>query len=168
MQPDLEVKVKPSMHQRKLAEAKAQRMLVRDELWARRRLHEHGALLDEEERLYWEGGEWWGRGPPPHPLLYAPARRPETSDDRHVLAKHADIYPPEPQLQDIQRAVSHTERALKSLSDALADQARPKVTSVRAAARYPPDSTTEVLLYFDPIAISGSLSIITFLYLLSS
>lgn len=40
VQPDLEVKVKPSMHQRKLAEAKAQRMLVRDELWARRRIHE--------------------------------------------------------------------------------------------------------------------------------
>lgn len=40
VQPDLEVKVKPSMHQRKLAEAKAQRMLVRDELWARRRMHD--------------------------------------------------------------------------------------------------------------------------------
>lgn len=54
-------------------------------------------------------------------------RRPETSDDRHVLGKHADIYPPDAQLQDIQRAVSHTEKALKSLSDALAEQAKPKV-----------------------------------------
>lgn len=55
-------------------------------------------------------------------------RRPETSDDRHVLAKHAEIYPSEQQLQDIQRVVSHTEKALKSLSDALAEQAKPKVT----------------------------------------
>lgn len=54
-------------------------------------------------------------------------RRPETSDDRHVVAKHAEIYPAEQQLADTQRAVSHTERALKSLSDALAEQARPKV-----------------------------------------
>lgn len=40
VQPDLEVKVKPSMHQRKIAEAKAQRMMARDELWARRRMHD--------------------------------------------------------------------------------------------------------------------------------
>ncbi|CAG4955466.1 unnamed protein product [Parnassius apollo] len=135
VQPDLEVKVKPSTHQRKLAEAKAQRMLVRDELWARRRMHDG---MEEEERAYWEGGAeaWWPRGPlPPHLHHHhhgmgvpygALARRSETSDDRHVLARHADIYPAEQELADIQRAVSHTERALKSLSDALADLARPK------------------------------------------
>ncbi|KAL0870804.1 hypothetical protein ABMA27_005731 [Loxostege sticticalis] len=135
VQPDLEVKVKPSMHQRKLAEAKAQRMMVRDELWARRRMHDG---MDEEDRGYWDGGmdPWWPRGPlPPHHhhhhhgmgMPYGPVgRRPETSDDRHVLAKHADIYPPEAQLAEIQRAVSHTEKALKSLSDALAAQAKPK------------------------------------------
>ncbi|XP_075979803.1 zinc-finger protein 72D isoform X2 [Anticarsia gemmatalis] len=145
VQPDLEVKVKPSMHQRKLAEAKAQRMLVRDELWARRRMHDG---MEEEERMYWEGGmePWWGRGPVPPPMHhhhhgmgmpYGPVgRRPETSDDRHVLAKHAEIYPAELQLQDIQRAVSHTEKALKSLSDALADHARPKgQTPAKAPAK---------------------------------
>lgn len=59
---------------------------------------------------------------------YGPVgRRPETSDDRHVLAKHAEIYPAEQQLQEIQRAVSHTEKALKALSDALADGSKPKV-----------------------------------------
>ncbi|XP_047028917.1 zinc finger RNA-binding protein isoform X1 [Helicoverpa armigera] len=135
VQPDLEVKVKPSMHQRKLAEAKAQRMMVRDEMWARRRMHDG---MEEEERMYWEGGmePWWGRGPVPPPMHhhhhgmgmpYGPVgRRPETSDDRHVLAKHAEIYPADQQLQEIQRAVSHTEKALKSLSDALAEQAKPK------------------------------------------
>ncbi|XP_039758213.1 zinc finger RNA-binding protein isoform X3 [Pararge aegeria] len=136
VQPDLEVKVKPSMHQRKLAEAKAQRMMVRDELWARRRMHESG---EEDERAYWEGADWWRGGPHHHHhahgmgMGYGPVgRRPETSDDRHVLAKHADIYPPEQQLQEIQRAVSHTEKALKSLSDALADHGRPKGIPAKA------------------------------------
>ncbi|XP_060804389.1 zinc finger RNA-binding protein isoform X2 [Amyelois transitella] len=142
VQPDLEVKVKPSMHQRKLAEAKAQRLMVRDELWARRRLHEG---MEEEDRGYWEGGmePWWPRGPlPPHHhhhhhgmgMGYGPvARRPETSDDRHVLAKHAEIYPSEQELQDIQRCVSHTEKALKSLSDALHAQQnnRPQPAKVK-------------------------------------
>lgn len=65
---------------------------------------------------------------------YGPVgRRPETSDDRHVLAKHVDIYPTEQQLQEIQRVVSHTEKALKSLSDALADNAKPKVSPRLAA-----------------------------------
>ncbi|XP_050350149.1 zinc finger RNA-binding protein isoform X2 [Nymphalis io] len=137
VQPDLEVKVKPSMHQRKLAEAKAQRMLVRDELWARRRMHDG---IEEDERVYWEGADWW-RGPHHHHhhamgMGYGPVgRRPETSDDRHVLAKHADIYPPEQQLQDIQRAVSHTEKALKSLSDALADQGKLKGQPAKVAAK---------------------------------
>ncbi|CAK1541976.1 unnamed protein product [Leptosia nina] len=135
VQPDLEVKVKPSMHQRKLAEAKAQRMLVRDEMWARRRMHEG---IEDDERAYWESGAeaWWARGPlPPHmhhhhhgmSMGYGNVgRRPETSDDRHVIARHAEIYPEEQELQQIQRVVSHTEKALKSLSDALAEQAQSK------------------------------------------
>ncbi|KAJ2949367.1 hypothetical protein O0L34_g15280 [Tuta absoluta] len=135
VQPDLEVKVKPSMHQRKIAEAKAQRMMARDELWARRRYNDG---MEDEERAYWEGGmdgPWGWRGPPPHhhPMHHGMGmgyggvnRRIETSDDRHVLAKHADIYPGEQQLADIQRCVSHTERALKSLSDALQEHKQPK------------------------------------------
>lgn len=47
--------------------------------------------------------------------------RTESSDDRHVLARHAEIYPKEDELQAIQRIVSHTERALKIVSDQLAD-----------------------------------------------
>ncbi|KPI97056.1 Zinc finger RNA-binding protein 2 [Papilio xuthus] len=136
VQPDLEVKVKPSTHQRKLAEAKAQRMMGRDDMWARRRLHDG---IEDEERVYWDGSAeaWWGRGPLPphmhhhhHQGLGAPygtlARRGETADDRHVLARHADIYPTEEELETIQRVVSQTERALKSLSDALADANKAK------------------------------------------
>ncbi|XP_013169879.1 PREDICTED: zinc finger RNA-binding protein isoform X3 [Papilio xuthus] len=149
VQPDLEVKVKPSTHQRKLAEAKAQRMMGRDDMWARRRLHDG---IEDEERVYWDGSAeaWWGRGPLPphmhhhhHQGLGAPygtlARRGETADDRHVLARHADIYPTEEELETIQRVVSQTERALKSLSDALADANKPKQAQPNKAPPKPED-----------------------------
>jgi hypothetical protein len=48
-------------------------------------------------------------------------RKPESSDDRHVNAKHAAIYPTEPELQAVQAIVSACERALKQVSDFLAD-----------------------------------------------
>lgn len=55
-------------------------------------------------------------------------RRPESSDDRHVMCKHAAIYPTEEELLAIQKAVSHSERALKLVSDTMAeeDSARPE------------------------------------------
>lgn len=49
--------------------------------------------------------------------------RPDTSDDRHVLSRHAAIYPKEDELQAIQKIVSHTEKALKFVSDHLTDMA---------------------------------------------
>lgn len=53
-------------------------------------------------------------------------RRTESSDDRHVMARHSEIYPKEEELQSIQRIVSHTERALKNVSDQLAEASKPK------------------------------------------
>lgn len=53
-------------------------------------------------------------------------RRPESSDDRHVMARHSEIYPKEDELQSIQRIVSHTERALKMVSDQLAESVKSK------------------------------------------
>ena len=53
-------------------------------------------------------------------------RRPDTMDDRHVLAKHADIYPREDELNAIQAIVSHGEKALKAVSDFIADTDTPK------------------------------------------
>lgn len=50
-------------------------------------------------------------------------RRPESRDDRHIGARHSEIYPVEEELESIQRVVSHTERALKSVSDTLTEQA---------------------------------------------
>lgn len=54
------------------------------------------------------------------------ARRTESSDDRHVMARHAEIYPKEEELQAIQSIVSRTERALKIVSDQLVDNSKPK------------------------------------------
>lgn len=49
-------------------------------------------------------------------------RRPDSPDDRHIMAKHSTIYPGEEELQAVQRVVSHSERALKLVSDSLLDK----------------------------------------------
>lgn len=54
-----------------------------------------------------------------------PPRRPDSSDDRYVMTKHAAIYPSEDELQSIQKIVSITERALKLVSDIISDQDKP-------------------------------------------
>ncbi|XP_061585635.1 zinc finger RNA-binding protein isoform X2 [Cololabis saira] len=56
---------------------------------------------------------------PPGPML---PRRPDSSDDRYVMTKHAAIYPSEEELQSIQKIVSITERALKLVSDIITGQ----------------------------------------------
>lgn len=83
------------------------------------------------------------------------ARRTESSDDRHVMARHAEIYPKEEELQAIQSIVSRTERALKIVSDQLVDSSKPKEgqqtipasaatgTSPQTAAQASPTKTTE-------------------------
>ncbi|XP_029470164.1 zinc finger RNA-binding protein 2 isoform X2 [Rhinatrema bivittatum] len=100
----------------------------------------------EEQQLYWEeqrrrmATDWhppplMGRpGMPVPPLLDKscrnvlnsiepmPTRRPDSSDDRHIMSKHSSIYPTEEELQAIQKVVSHSERALKLVSDLLAEQ----------------------------------------------
>ncbi|XP_068230966.1 zinc finger RNA-binding protein isoform X4 [Palaemon carinicauda] len=120
---------------------------LREEMWRRR---EEERLLEEEERWYWEERrryeeeceylDWcrrYPRGPPgPPPMMppgmprppfmpgmppMMPIRRPDSSDDRHVLAKHAEIYPKEEELGAIQKIVSNTEKSLKMVSDYLAE-----------------------------------------------
>ncbi|KAK9874750.1 hypothetical protein WA026_005561 [Henosepilachna vigintioctopunctata] len=136
--PQLVVDVKPSLKQRRIQEEKARRTALREEFWARR--HYNNMAGDEEDRLYWEDrrrfeeeymvmyghgnmpfprGRIFPGGAPPPGL---PVRRAESSDDRHVMARHTEIYPKEEELQAIQRIVSHTERALKMVSDQLAEE----------------------------------------------
>ncbi|KAL2092394.1 hypothetical protein ACEWY4_012192 [Coilia grayii] len=100
----------------------------------------------EEEQHHWgddrrrmpDGG--YPQGPPgppgllgvrpgmpiPQPQGPVPLRRPDTSDDRYVMTKHAAIYPSEEELQAIQKIVSITERALKLVSDIITDQDKGK------------------------------------------
>lgn len=53
-------------------------------------------------------------------------RRPDSSDDRYVMTKHAAIYPTEEELQAVQKIVSITERALKLVSDNMTDNEKNK------------------------------------------
>ncbi|XP_063906580.1 zinc finger RNA-binding protein isoform X3 [Zophobas morio] len=145
--PDLVVDVKPSLRQRKIQEEKMRRAALREEFWARRH---YNMPEDEDDRMYWEDRRRYEeeymemcrrgnlgpypRGRPPFPGGAPPyfqggmpmARRTESSDDRHVMARHSEIYPKEEELQSIQRIVSHTERALKTVSDQLAESTKPK------------------------------------------
>ncbi|XP_044275006.1 zinc finger RNA-binding protein 2 isoform X6 [Varanus komodoensis] len=57
-----------------------------------------------------------------HRLQYKPARRLSSSDDRHIMSKHSSIYPTEEELQAIQKVVSHSEHALRLISDWLTEQ----------------------------------------------
>lgn len=112
VQPDLFVDVKPTMKQKKIAEARAHRQAMQEDYWNRRRMAE----AEMEDGGGDHGMRQFGR----HPFFgMLPGRRPESSDDRHVVARHAEIYPKEEELQTIQRIVSHTERALKLVSDAM-------------------------------------------------
>ncbi|KFB40726.1 AGAP001905-PA-like protein [Anopheles sinensis] len=109
VQPDLVVDIKPTVKQKKIAEARAHRQAMQEEFWNRRRMAD--AEMEDDH-----GMRTFGR----HPFFgMLPGRRPESSDDRHVVARHAEIYPKEEELQTIQRIVSHTERALKLVSDVM-------------------------------------------------
>ncbi|KAK6029186.1 zinc finger, C2H2 type, partial [Ostertagia ostertagi] len=55
-------------------------------------------------------GPWFGNGP-------IDGRRFESTDDRHVQAKHTSIYPNDEQLTVIESLVTETEKALKKVSD---------------------------------------------------
>uniref|UniRef100_A0A4W5N3X4 DZF domain-containing protein n=1 Tax=Hucho hucho TaxID=62062 RepID=A0A4W5N3X4_9TELE len=55
----------------------------------------------------------------------SPVRRPDSPDDRHIMAKHSTVYPVEEELQAVQRIVSHSERALKLVSDSLLEKESP-------------------------------------------
>ncbi|XP_045403991.1 zinc finger RNA-binding protein 2 [Lemur catta] len=92
--------------------------------------HQHTVRVEEEllsqDEQQQQQASSDGSPPPPtgRPGTSAaplpPRRRPESSDDRHVMCKHAAIYPTERELLAVQKAVAHAERALKLVSDTLA------------------------------------------------
>ncbi|NWR11630.1 ILF3 factor, partial [Paradoxornis webbianus] len=61
------------------------------------------------------------------------------NDDRHVMAKHSAVYPTQEELEAVQNMVSHTERALKAVSDWIDEQEKvggeqPEAESMETAA----------------------------------
>ncbi|XP_033829324.1 zinc finger RNA-binding protein isoform X1 [Periophthalmus magnuspinnatus] len=148
--PDLQVEVKPSIRARKIQEEKMRKQMQKEEYWRRREEEERWRMEMRryEEDMYWrrmeeEQHHWDDRrrmpdsgfqqcppgllgvrpgmpGMQPQGLL--PQRRPDSSDDRYVMAKHIVIYPSEEELQSIQKIVSITERALKLVSDIISEQ----------------------------------------------
>ncbi|XP_056314240.1 zinc finger RNA-binding protein isoform X1 [Danio aesculapii] len=98
-----------------------------------RRMEEEQHHWDDRRRMPDGGYPQGPPGPPgllgvrpgmpiPQPQGPVPPRRPDSSDDRYVMTKHAAIYPSEDELQAIQKIVSITERALKLVSDIITDQ----------------------------------------------
>uniref|UniRef100_UPI0037E84030 zinc finger RNA-binding protein isoform X1 n=1 Tax=Semicossyphus pulcher TaxID=241346 RepID=UPI0037E84030 len=152
--PDLQVEVKPSIRARKIQEEKMRKQMQKEEYWRRREEEERWRIEMRryEEDMYWrrmeeEQHHWddrrrlpdggYPQGPPGllgvrpgmpglQPQGPVPPRRPDSSDDRYVMTKHAAIYPSEDELQSIQKIVSITERALKLVSDIITDQDKGK------------------------------------------
>ncbi|XP_036382319.1 zinc finger RNA-binding protein isoform X2 [Megalops cyprinoides] len=102
-----------------------------------RRMEEEQHHWDDRRRMPDGGYPQGPPGPPgllgvrpglpiPQPQGPVPPRRPDSSDDRYVMTKHAAIYPVEDELQAIQKIVSITERALKLVSDIITDQDKGK------------------------------------------
>ncbi|XP_078531033.1 zinc finger RNA-binding protein isoform X3 [Lissotriton helveticus] len=154
--PELQVEVKPSIRARKIQEEKIRKQMQKEEYWRRREEEERWRMEMRryEEDMYWrrmeeEQHHWDDRrrmpegfhhgppgppgllgvrpGIPPQPQGPAPLRRPDSSDDRYVMTKHAAIYPTEDELQAVQKIVSITERALKLVSDSLTEQEKNKI-----------------------------------------
>ncbi|KAK2907873.1 zinc finger RNA-binding protein isoform X1 [Channa argus] len=143
--PELPVEIKPSNRARKLQESKLKKQKQKAVLKRQRddEQHWHMEMRRYEEDMYWRRMEeeqmYWGEqrrrmvppplmsrpGMPVPPLLATCVRRPDSPDDRHIMAKHSTIYPVEEELQAVQRIVSHSERALKLVSDSLLEKDTP-------------------------------------------
>ena len=50
------------------------------------------------------------------------SRQGESFDDRHVISKHNSIYPSQEEISAIQEIVNCTEKALKLVSDQIAEE----------------------------------------------
>lgn len=129
--PTLPVEVKPSIRARKLQEDKLRRQAAKEDYW-RSEHHWQAEMWHrmEQEASYMYnfrpgfggpgfGGPGFGRMPPFMPHM--DMRRPATVDDRHVLAKHSQIYPVEEEHRAVQNMVTSCEKALKLVCDYIAE-----------------------------------------------
>ncbi|KAI5223501.1 zinc finger RNA-binding protein 2 [Manis pentadactyla] len=137
---DLLIEVKPSNRIQKLLEEKIRKrkQLTKKRLEEMRRWHAEMRRFDLCRKQQEEGPQVQDKHPehsPPDqstlpltsrpgapPSKPLPVRQQESSSDRHVMYKHATIYPTEEELLAIQKAISHSERALKLVSDMLVQE----------------------------------------------
>ncbi|XP_077463229.1 zinc finger RNA-binding protein [Stigmatopora argus] len=134
--PELPVEIKPNSRTRKFQEINLNKQKVLLKKQQDNEQHWHMESRRYNEDMYWRRMEeepmYWGEPRPtmaplppmtrpgmPAPPLMSCVWRPNSPDDRLVMAKHATIYPGEEELQAIQKIVSHSERALKMVSDNL-------------------------------------------------
>ncbi|XP_028399570.1 LOW QUALITY PROTEIN: zinc finger RNA-binding protein-like, partial [Dendronephthya gigantea] len=160
VQPDFVVDQKPSAKRqppqpRSLMDDKARRRWEQDMYWRQQEAawrneksegvgeEEYWRRLEEEERMWDEheshrhGVDWGHRMGPPRPDygdMYPPPNMPrprqDSQDDRMVMAKHKQIYPNEQELSAVQSIVSAVEKALKLVSDSIAEEEAPLVCKV--------------------------------------
>eukprot|EP00057_Strongylocentrotus_purpuratus_P025514 XP_011679988.1 PREDICTED: zinc finger RNA-binding protein isoform X2 [Strongylocentrotus purpuratus] len=103
------------------------RRMEEERYWEERRRFEQ-----EMEYFEWQRrrGVHLPRPLPPKPPVPVDApvmqvKRTETEIDRHVMSKHGSIYPSEQELQLVQNMVSQMEKALKGVSDHIAEEDHP-------------------------------------------
>ncbi|XP_068176370.1 zinc finger RNA-binding protein isoform X2 [Antennarius striatus] len=163
--PELPVEIKPSNRARKLQESKLKKQKHKAVLKRQRDDEQrwHMEMRRYEEDMYWRRMEedqlYWGEqrhrmAPPPLmsrpgmpvPPLLTCVRRPDSPDDRHIMAKHSTIYPGEDELQAVQRIVSHSERALKLVSDSLQeDETQTDASDAATGEEKGTDNTSRLL-----------------------
>ncbi|XP_033633879.1 zinc finger RNA-binding protein-like isoform X2 [Asterias rubens] len=110
-------------HPRRYEEDMYWRRMEEERYWEERR------IFEEEMEFF----EWQRRRGIPHPRPVPPKmpgqmdamKRPDSEIDRHVMAKHTAVYPSEQELQSVQAMVSNCEKALKLVSDFLAEADTP-------------------------------------------
>ena len=79
--------------------------MAKEDFW-RRREEEFRMMEEDEKSMLWGNMPCMQSNAPNHvqppPMMM---RRPDSSDDRHVIAKHGQIYPTDEQLASIQKQV---------------------------------------------------------------
>jgi len=86
-----------------------------DRYWTRPDRHR----MQELEHYEWERRENYSEQPMMFPRQGPP---PPSPDDRLVMQKHADIYPADGELKQVQTTVAAVEKALKLVSDTIGDK----------------------------------------------
>ncbi|EEB15986.1 zinc finger protein RNA binding protein, putative [Pediculus humanus corporis] len=114
-----------------------------------KKLHEEKIRRHQREEFYRQREEAWGGYPVPpmvprsfphegpHAMygMFYPLRKPDTSDDRHVINRHASIYPKKEELDAVHKIVSHNEKALKLVSDLLTEEMAKKTGKEETQSR---------------------------------